>query len=235
MGEHDGHRERLRTRFLASGGEGVTDAELLELALFVSIPRRDVRPLAESLLRRFGSLTAIFDASAAELCEIAGVGEHSALLLGILGCCRDMARSRGLAGTRLTGRGIRDLLLTNLRGAERDKYLAVYLGQDGTVAALRSSSVPERPDSAGLAAVIVNQARLIGSSALYLGRGLGGPGGVPDMDLSLAIGLRRELERAGITLRDYIVVTPTDYLPTVSRLSPNGTSFRLPDGRGPKP
>ncbi len=234
MGEHDGHRGRLRTRFLASDGEGVTDAELLELALFVSIPRRDVRPLAESLLRRFGSLTAIFDASAAELCEIAGVGEQSALLLGLLGSCRDMARSRGLVGTRLAGHGVRDLLLGSLRGAERDKYLAVYLDQDGTVAALRSSSVPEKPDRAALAEVIVNQARLVGSSALYLGRGLSAPGGVPDMDLSLAIGLKRDLERAGVTLRDYVVVTPTEYLPTVSRLSPNGLSFRLPDGRGPE-
>ena len=235
MGEHDGHRGRLRTRFLASGGEGMTDVELLELALFVCIPRRDVRPLAESLLKRFGSLTAIFDASAAELCEIAGVGEHSALLLGLLGSCRDMVRSRGLSGTRLTGNGIRDLLLSRLRGAECDQYLAVYLGRDGTVAALRSSPVPERPDRAVLSAVIVNQARLIGSSALFLGRGLGVPGGVPDMDLSLAIGLKRDLECAGITLRDYVVVTPTDYLPTVSRLSPDGMPFRLPNGREVKP
>jgi len=49
-----GHRDRLRARFAETGGEGLADYELLELALFRSIPRRDVKPLAKALLARFG-------------------------------------------------------------------------------------------------------------------------------------------------------------------------------------
>src|SRR4029077_20316396 len=52
---YHGHRERLRARFLAAGSDALPDYELLELVLFGAIPRRDVKPLAKSLLGRFGS------------------------------------------------------------------------------------------------------------------------------------------------------------------------------------
>ena len=50
-----GHRERLKERFRARGAESFEDYELLELLLFRSLPRRDVKPIAKALIRRFGS------------------------------------------------------------------------------------------------------------------------------------------------------------------------------------
>lgn len=67
LGPHSGHRERLRDRARASAFQGMPDYELLELFLFRSIPRRDVKPLAKALLSRFGALGAIVSASDAEL------------------------------------------------------------------------------------------------------------------------------------------------------------------------
>lgn len=52
---HAGHRDRLRQRFNAAGDAGVADYELLELLLFRSLPRRDVKPLAKTMMARFGS------------------------------------------------------------------------------------------------------------------------------------------------------------------------------------
>ena len=49
-----GHRDRLRERFEVAGADALPDYELLELVLFRSIPRRDVKPLAKALIRRFG-------------------------------------------------------------------------------------------------------------------------------------------------------------------------------------
>ena len=48
------HRRRLKDRFLKGGGRGLQDYEILELLLSYAIPRRDVKPLAKELLRRFG-------------------------------------------------------------------------------------------------------------------------------------------------------------------------------------
>ena len=50
--DHTGHRERLRTRFLAGGADALPDYEMLELVLFAAIPRRNVKPLAKALLGR---------------------------------------------------------------------------------------------------------------------------------------------------------------------------------------
>ncbi|HEY8571521.1 RadC family protein [Phenylobacterium sp.] len=79
-----GHRERLRDRALAGGLAALPDYELLELFLFRSIPKRDVKPLAKQLLARFGSLSGVLGATPEELKTLKGVGETVALDLKLL-------------------------------------------------------------------------------------------------------------------------------------------------------
>jgi DNA repair protein RadC len=79
-----GHRERLRERAQAGGLAALPDYELLELFLFRSIPKRDVKPLAKQLLARFGSLSAVLGATPEALKTVAGVGETVALDLKLL-------------------------------------------------------------------------------------------------------------------------------------------------------
>lgn len=76
-----GHRARLRARFLKSGPDALADYELLELLLFQAIPRRDVKPLAKTLLSAFGSLPAIMNASIPDLIKIEGISENTAVAL----------------------------------------------------------------------------------------------------------------------------------------------------------
>ncbi|MEW5688335.1 MAG: DNA repair protein RadC [Pseudomonadota bacterium] len=79
-----GHRERLRERASAGGLAALPDYEVLELFLFRSIPRGDVKPLAKQLLARFGSLGGVLGATAEDLRTVAGVGEAAALDLKLL-------------------------------------------------------------------------------------------------------------------------------------------------------
>ena len=74
---YHGHRERLRERFRKSGPEALSDYELLEMALFAALPRRDTKPLAKSLFRKFGSFAEVMHAPEARLREVEGVGEAS--------------------------------------------------------------------------------------------------------------------------------------------------------------
>ena len=57
--DHAGHRQRVRERFVRVGGDALEDYELLELALQLVIPRRDTKALAKTLLREFGSFSAV--------------------------------------------------------------------------------------------------------------------------------------------------------------------------------
>ncbi|MFI4974914.1 MAG: DNA repair protein RadC [Caulobacterales bacterium] len=79
-----GHRDRLRERAAAAGLGALPDYELLELHLFRSVPRGDVKPLAKRLLARFGSLSGVLGASFEELKTVSGVGDAVALDLKLL-------------------------------------------------------------------------------------------------------------------------------------------------------
>lgn len=70
-----GHRQRLRERFLKGGSAALAEYEILELLLCMAIPRGDVKPLAKSLIDRFGSLAGVLAASQEELATCKGVGE----------------------------------------------------------------------------------------------------------------------------------------------------------------
>ena len=81
---YSGHRERLRDRAAAGGLGALPDYELLELVLFRSVPRGDVKPLAKQLLARFGSVSGVLGAAPEALRTVKGVGEAVALDLKLL-------------------------------------------------------------------------------------------------------------------------------------------------------
>jgi DNA repair protein RadC len=74
---YHGHRMRLRERFYNAGPDALSDYELLEMALFAALPRRDTKPLAKSLLKKFGSFAEVMHASEARLREVEGIGDAS--------------------------------------------------------------------------------------------------------------------------------------------------------------
>jgi len=82
--EAAGHRARLRKRLLEGGAEALGDHEVVEYLLMTAIPRRDVKPLARSLLKRFGSLPGVFNADPAALARHPGMGETSAAAIRIV-------------------------------------------------------------------------------------------------------------------------------------------------------
>ena len=73
--DHVGHRQRLRSRFLQGGPDALPDYELLELLLFQAQPRRDTKPLAKDLLKRFGSFADVISATPVELSAVPGIGD----------------------------------------------------------------------------------------------------------------------------------------------------------------
>jgi DNA repair protein RadC len=79
-----GHRERLRDRAKAGGLAALPDYELLELYLFRTFARGDVKPMAKALLARFGSFGAVIGAGVEALKTVPGVGENAAVDLTLL-------------------------------------------------------------------------------------------------------------------------------------------------------
>ncbi len=90
-----GHRARLKERFHNGGAQALADYEMLELVLFRSIPRRDVKPLAKQLIARFGGFAEVLGASDEQLLEMPGISHGVALdLKVVLEAARRLSRDR---------------------------------------------------------------------------------------------------------------------------------------------
>ncbi len=82
-GKHDGHRERLRNKFITSP-DSLEDHELLELLLFYVIPRCNTNESAHDLIARFGSLRGVLDANMSSLVGVKDIGDKTALYLRVV-------------------------------------------------------------------------------------------------------------------------------------------------------
>ncbi len=104
MGEniHNGHRTRLKCKFLEHGLDSFTDIEAIELLLTYAIPRRDTNELAHALLNRFHSFRGVMEAEVDDLEQVPGIGENAAMLIRLV---RDMSsryqRSGSTRGTTI--------------------------------------------------------------------------------------------------------------------------------------
>ena len=81
---HIGHRKRLRDKFRTGGLDAFLDHEVLEFMLTYAVPRKDTKPLAWELIKRFGSVSNTLDAKQEELKDIPGAGEETITFLSLV-------------------------------------------------------------------------------------------------------------------------------------------------------
>ena len=82
MGE--GHRQRLFAKYSRGGIRSLCEEEIIELLLFLAIPRKDTRPIAAALIEKFGNLVGVLEAPRKEFENIDGIGEHASLILSFI-------------------------------------------------------------------------------------------------------------------------------------------------------
>lgn len=78
---HEGHRQRVKERFLNYGLDSFTDVQFLEALLFYAVPKKDTNETAHLLIKTFGSLKKVIEASYSDLTKVKGVGENAASLI----------------------------------------------------------------------------------------------------------------------------------------------------------
>ena len=132
-----GHRERLRARFLKGGAAAMPDYELLEMVLFAAVPRRDTKPLAKALLKRFGSFAEVIAAPRERLKEIPGAGDSVVSQLKIV----EAAAAR-LAQARVIGKpalsswsALLDYCMAVMARAPAEEFRVLYLDRKNVLIA----------------------------------------------------------------------------------------------------
>jgi DNA repair protein RadC len=205
---HAGHRERLRARFLKAGADALPDYELLELLLFYAIPRRDVKPLAKQLIRRFGSFGRVAAATPAEL-ENAGLKEGSVALLKLV-----HASGLRLGQTQIMDRPVLSswsALSHYLRAAmsheTREQFRLLFLDRKNALIAEEVQARGTIDHAPVYVREVVKRALELGATALILVHNH--PSGDPTPSRA-DIDMTREIIKAaaplGIAIHDHIIV-----------------------------
>lgn len=139
----EGHRQRLRDKFLAQGIDAFTDAEIIELLLTFGTPRSDCKEAARELLARFGSLPAVLDAAPVQLQQVKGVGPKNTFALHFIqGVARRYLRQRVVGKEYVrSSREVADYLIHSMRGLQHEVLTVVFL--DAAHAVLDAAVVAE--------------------------------------------------------------------------------------------
>ena len=85
--DYIGHRQRLQARFRADLGKSMPDYELLELLLSGFIPRKDVKPIAKAMIKKYGNLSEVLNADINDLTAFKGVSLTVATYLKAVNVC----------------------------------------------------------------------------------------------------------------------------------------------------
>src|SRR3712207_1815257 len=204
-----GHRDRLRARFAEAGGDGLPDYELLELVLFRSIPRRDVKPIAKEILKRFGTFAEVLAAPPQRLLEIDGVGESVVIDLKIVeAAARRMAKGAVAKRPVLSSwSAVLDYCRTAMAFSEKEQFRLLFLDKRNALIAdevQQSGTVDHTPV---YPREVVKRALELSASALILVHNH--PSGDPSpsaADVRMTREIAEVAKPLGIVIHDHIIV-----------------------------
>lgn len=139
----EGHRERLRDRFIARGLDGFSDAEVLELLLSFGTPRKDCKEPAQELMKKFGSFSKVLDAPVASLREVKGVGPKNSFALHFIQAVAGYYLKERLYGKRYlhSSQEVKEYLLHSMRGLKKEVLTVIFL--DSSHAIIDSKVIAE--------------------------------------------------------------------------------------------
>jgi DNA repair protein RadC len=212
--QHDGHRKRLRERFEQSGLDAFHDHEVLELLLTYAIPRRDVKPLAKTLLAEFGGLSAVLDAPLFKLKQTDGVGDHAAVLLALAPRLLDRYQ-RDRWQERPAFHSTPDVvsyLKLELAGEVNEVFCILALNSQNNLIAMEPIQRGTVNKTAVFPRQVVEAALKHRAAAVILAHNH--PSGEPKpsaADRQLTLRLKKTLHDLDITVHDHIIIAGSDY------------------------
>ena len=215
MSLHDGHRARLKKRFLEYGAEGIDDVNLLELLLFFALPRVDTNETAHELLARFGTIDGVLEASADELLATPGVGESATVLLKLIPTLakRYLAAKNSIGSILASTEDAGDFLLPRFLGERDETVLLVCMDTKMKVVSCRKIASGDVSVAHLSIRKVVEQALAQNAPYVILAHNHIGGFALPSVeDVNATLQLRDALSLVGVTLIDHIVVSGDDFV-----------------------
>ena len=208
--QKEGHRERLRTRYLQAGAEGFPDYDMLELLLTYAVPRRDVKPIARALIQQFHDLPGVMNASMENLCKVEGIGKNSALLIFLLRdlCVRFLEAKAAGVDVLCSTTALNQYARMRLATYTEEVLLLIYLN-------VRNQIIRSRVVARGIIDTLVLHPKMIAEEALQnkassLIMVHNHPSGITDpspSDVAFTRKVQKVLDPLEIPLLDHLIVS----------------------------
>jgi len=212
---HEGHRDRMRDKFLKSGLDSMASHEVLEFLLFHSVPRQDTNEIAHNLMKTFGSLPAVLDAPYEELIKVDGVSKVTATFIKfqLQLMRRYFSDKTELATPIKCVRDCGNYLLGRYIGY--DNEIASVLCMDNKCNVLGFQIICE----GDIGSAVFSSRKIIEAAIKYRATTAilahNHPGGIAlpsDEDIVATQGIKSALSYVGVLLLDHIIIADGDYV-----------------------
>ena len=210
----EGHRKRLRDKFLESGLSGFHDYEVIELLLTIGTPRKDCKDAAKASLKKFKTLQGVFEASTGELCEIAGIGPRNSFGIKLIKAVSDRYLNKKLIHKDpiRSSKELFDYLTQKIRDKSREIFMAVFLDAKNRVLSAETLFKGTLTSSAVYPREVVRQALENHAAAVIFAHNH--PSGDPnpsEEDVSITRKLVFACRTMGITVHEHLIIGNDGY------------------------
>jgi DNA repair protein RadC len=213
----EGHRARLRERYLKGGLAGFHDYEVVELLLTLGTPRRDCKPAAKAALARFKSLRGVLEAPVEELTQVPGIGPVNSTAIRLVAevareLLRERAEQQEFPDSCATPQVVYDYLYSSMSGLRKEVFKVLYLNSQNRIMEIAEMSQGTVNASVVWVREVVERALRLGAAAMIFVHNH--PSGVPapsrqDRDIT------RDLVFAAATMNiralDHIIIGDNCY------------------------
>lgn len=213
--DSSGHRARLRKRLLEGGAEALADHEVVEYLLMTAIPRRDVKPLARSLIQRFGNIAGVLNADAKALVLHPGMGETSAAALKVIAlAARRLARTEAKAQPVLASwQALLDYLTIDMAHLTVERVRVLYLNSANMLIHDEHLAEGSLTEAAIHPREVIRRALDLGAAALILVHNH--PSGAAETsraDIQMTNRIAEAGRLLGIAVHDHVIISRSGHV-----------------------
>ncbi len=205
----EGHRARMRARLLTAGPDAVADHELLEMVLFLALPRRDTKPIARALINRFGSFAASISAPLPDLRGVEGLGDAGAAALKLVQAAAHRLVRAELRDRPILGdwQRLMDYLGAVLSRERTEQFRILFLDNKNRLLADEAQSRGTVNHTPVYPREVVKRALELHATAVILvhNHPSGDPTPSPD-DVAMTKAIRQAADVLSVALHDHVIV-----------------------------
>ncbi|HEY4043791.1 MAG TPA: DNA repair protein RadC [Rhodopila sp.] len=205
----DGHRARMRQRLLKAGPDALADHEMLEMILFIALPRRDTKPIARELLSRFRTFGGVLGAPERELRDIEGMGEAGAAAVKLVQAAALRMQRQELTGQPVlsTWERLMDYLTAAMGHERTEQFRVLFLDGRNKLIADEVQGTGTINHAPAYPREVVRRCLELHASAVILAHNhpSGDPAPSRD-DVALTADIARAASAMGISVHDHIVI-----------------------------